>query len=331
MTGTRGYLNLDVPRALAFAATNVPLVSRDGVVVLDGGTALTDLTSTQIAKLRERGFVGLDGGVDVWRLSADDFTALGGMSLLGGGYIGISDEGAKIALLNIQVLRNKSITFLDATDNKLSLSYLQYLALGGSATGNIELNSGDVVSLADQGGLIAGLTLSELAAKGIDVLDVLDGRVLTIDVSQALKYMAASVGMADDDVVAVADSAVSVSSLTVDQLRAFDAKKITFIDLTDGHGNEGNFQLGWSVDKVKAFGTGSAVWRAATASECTAAPTNSGITRRRISRALPPPPPSSSTRPRIHGPSMPTRSRLSAQPATWSPTTPSRLPPAPAA
>ena len=77
--------------------------------MLDTGRKVTDLTATQIATLRNRGFLGIDGDKDAWSLTIEEFSELGSMLLGSGGPITLTCPGAKFAALDMQTLRTKGV------------------------------------------------------------------------------------------------------------------------------------------------------------------------------------------------------------------------------
>ena len=184
---------LTTQQAFAFAGTNVELVNRSRVTVVDTTKNLTDLTAAQIATLRLRGFVGLDSDKAAWSLTVDEFSELGTMLLGSGGPVTITGQGVKLAALDMQALRSKGVDVLDAVDNAITLSKAQFAALG-----SVALTAADTVTLADTGAGIAAADFAALAAKGIDVLDATDNAI-TLTTARMAALLASPLTLAAGD------------------------------------------------------------------------------------------------------------------------------------
>jgi Ca2+-binding RTX toxin-like protein len=104
---------------------------------------------------------------------------LGAVTLTLTDIVTLADLGPTLATLTplqIGALAGKGIDVIDASDNALSLTVAQYLALG-----TVNLTGGDTVTLRDAGAQIAGLSpaaLAALAGKGIDRLDATDNQIV---------------------------------------------------------------------------------------------------------------------------------------------------------
>jgi len=112
-------------------------------------------------------------------------------------------------------------------DNLVTLSVAQYLALG---TGG--LPASDIVTLADTGAALGGLSVGVfglLASRGIDRIDATDN-VLTLSVA---RYQAlGTVALTGADTVTLADTASAIAALTPADFAALAGKGIDQIDAT---------------------------------------------------------------------------------------------------
>ncbi|MET0429269.1 MAG: hypothetical protein ABW026_12320, partial [Microvirga sp.] len=248
VTDNDGLLPLTLARALRFAASGARLNDTDRVTVVDSGGRLTNLTVSEVAALRDKGFVGLDGGTEPWNLTAEKFNALGLMGLGGGADVSIYDDGTNIAGLDFQALRDKGIDNLTARDGKLALSKAQLAALG-----SLTLTVGETLSLADADAAFADLPMAALVTRGFDVIDVTDGHALTLSKAQAVDYSKSAMTMATGDRITIIDTADAIGALTAAELRTFHDRSIAAIDLRSNRGRAGDFQLGWDIDQAKAF------------------------------------------------------------------------------
>jgi Ca2+-binding RTX toxin-like protein len=112
-------------------------------------------------------------------------------------------------------------------DNLVTLSVAQYLALG-----TVGLPATDIVTLADTGAALGGLSVGAfglLASRGIDRIDATDN-VLTLSVA---RYRAlGTVELTGADTVTLADTASAIAALTAADFAALAGKGIDLIDST---------------------------------------------------------------------------------------------------
>src|SRR5213078_4676678 len=138
----------------------------------------TDLVTLNVAQVLALGTVVLTAA-DVVTL-ADTGAKLAALTPAGLATLG--DSGANLAALStvsIGALAGKGVDRIDATDNALSLSVAQALALG-----MVGLTAADVVTLADTGAHLKALSAAQIAvlAKCIDIVDASDN-ALTLSVA----------------------------------------------------------------------------------------------------------------------------------------------------
>lgn len=161
------------------------LAASDVVTLRDTGAALASLSVAQFAALAAKGIDKLDATDNALTLSLAQVQALGAVTLTSGDAVTASGTGAALASLSaagIAALADQGVDVIDATDNVLSLSVAQYLALGNK----ILLTATDVVTLVDSGAALSALTtgqIRDLAAKGVDRIDATDN-ALSLSVAQ---------------------------------------------------------------------------------------------------------------------------------------------------
>ncbi|KAB0268244.1 hypothetical protein [Microvirga brassicacearum] len=229
VTDEGGVLQLKVDQALSFGDRTGILAAGDHATVVDSGQNLTALTAGEISFLSSLGFMGLDGGTHAWELSTDEFDALGDMFLGSGGSITIADTRAKIAQLDFQILKDKGVDILDATDNVVNLTAAEAAALTAST---ISLAANDTVTVTDTAAAIAVADFVALAAKNIDTLDASDN-AMTLTAAQAGALAISTVGLAASDAVTVSGTGAGLAAMSVAQIQALAAKGADTFDASD--------------------------------------------------------------------------------------------------
>ena len=138
-------------------------------------------------------------------MSVGAWRGLGTVALTQADNVTLAGSGANLATLTpaeIATLAGSGVDRIDATNNALSLSVAGWRALGAVA-----LTPADLVTIADIGANLAGLSSAEigtLAGSGIDRLDATDNALsLTLAQYSAL----GTVATASTDVIAIAGTA----------------------------------------------------------------------------------------------------------------------------
>jgi Ca2+-binding RTX toxin-like protein len=199
------------------------------VTIADTGAALTALTAAQIAAAAADGVDVLSATSGSFELTRAEFLALGAMTVNGADVV-LADSGSQIQLLTvaeISSLATKGVDRIDSTNNIVTLTVAQALALG-----TVALTPADVVTLADAGAAISALTsvqIAALAAKGFDGIDATDN-VLSLNVAQALALGAMT--LAAPDVVTLTDTGAAIAALTSVQIAALATNGVDRIDAT---------------------------------------------------------------------------------------------------
>ncbi len=228
------------------ALSTVVLTASDTVVLADTGAHLAALAPADLGSLAGKRVDRLDATDDTLTLSLAQLHALGIVALTALDVVTARDTGANLAALavaDLVALAAQGVDILDASDNLLTLSVAQYQALG-----KLSLTAADVVTLADTGVILAGLSATNVAAlagKGVDRIDATDN-VLTLSVGQ---YQAlGAVTLTTADVVTLAGSGAGLAALSVADIGALAGKGIDWIDAT-------NDALALTVVQYKALGT----------------------------------------------------------------------------
>ena len=168
------------------------------------------------------------------------------MTLTSADVVTATGTGAALASLSvagIAALAAGGVDAIDATDNVLSLSVAQVLALG-----KVALTATDVVTLADSGATLAALTatqIRDLAVKGVDRLDATDD-LLSLSVAQ---YKAlATIALTAADTVTLVDIGTTLDDFSAADIAALAGKGIDRLDSSTN-------LLSLSVAQFQALGT----------------------------------------------------------------------------
>ncbi|WP_218037701.1 hypothetical protein, partial [Reyranella soli] len=174
----------------------------------DTGATLAGLSATDIGGLAAKGIDRIDATDNVLTLSVAQYLALGTVTLTAADTVTLADVEANFAVLSAAqfgALAGKGVDRLDSTDNVLTLSAAQYLALG-----TVTLTAADVVTLADTGVNLATLSAAQfgaLAGKGIDSIDATDN-VLSLNLARY--NVLGAVLLTATDVVTLADTGANL-------------------------------------------------------------------------------------------------------------------------
>lgn len=144
--------------------------------------------------------------------------------------VSIVDTGANIGDMTIgqlTALSGNGVVSLNATDNDLPLSYAQINALG-----NVAFSVDDRVKWTDGVAVISALPymqLKQLAAKGVDVIDVIDLSGGNLHVSETWARELANTSLSFDDSDMVTIDAGNFFTITAAEIPIFEAKGIDAI------------------------------------------------------------------------------------------------------
>jgi Ca2+-binding RTX toxin-like protein len=209
----------------------IQLTAGDAVTLVDTGTAIQSLASTDFSALIAKGFGSIDATDGAYSLSLAQYNALGTLTLSAGDVVTLSDSSAAISGLNttqIAALSAKGIDILAATDGALSLTVAQ-----ASALGSLSVAQSTTFTLSDVGGAIAALSPAEfgtLGAKGLDSIDATDDQLA---LSLAQYNALGSVALTAGDIVALSDTGAAIAGLGEAGFAALAGKGIDVLDATD--------------------------------------------------------------------------------------------------
>ena len=245
-----GKLTLTAANAGALALTAISVATNDVITVNDAGAAIGGLSVEQITGLAAKNVATIDASDGTLSLSVAQAKALGSVALTQGDVVTLADTGVALGGLDAEAIKNLAAKGVDAVDSNtgsLALSLGQTSAL---ATNHVSLNAADVVSVADTGGAIGGLTATQitaLATQGVDVLDA-SNNALTLNASQAVALTATGMSVTAGDAVNLTDTGAALSALTVAQLGALAGKGVDVVDASDN-------KLVFSSAQLAALGT----------------------------------------------------------------------------
>ena len=248
---TEGGWILWVAQAAALLDTSIMLTAGDVVTLAGAAVHLRNLIEDRIVQLAVRGVDRIDVIDDeALLLSADAAAALAETSITfaENDQVRLADSGVKLMGLapeKISLLGARNIDAIDVTDDVLTLSAQQAVALAGT---DITLTAADTITVAgnstDLAALLTVPRLTALAAKGVDILDAEDNvNVFTIETFNAL----GGIALTASDSNRVQDSGAAFAALTAEQMARFAAKGIDAIVAADGN-------LSLSLAQVNALG-----------------------------------------------------------------------------
>ena len=183
------------------ALGTVALTGADQVTLADDGSNIAALSTGQITGLGGKGVDLIDSLTDALSLTVAQYQGLGSVALTPTDIVTLADLGTTLATLTpgeIAALAGNGIDVINATDNGLSLTVAQYLALGA-----VNLTGGDTVTLRDTGAHLAGLSpvaLAALPGNGIDRLDATDD-IIVLNLAQAQTLDSSQ--LSSDDTIAI--------------------------------------------------------------------------------------------------------------------------------
>jgi Ca2+-binding RTX toxin-like protein len=227
---TNNALSLTVEQYRAVVAA-LKLTAADVVTLADTGANLATLSPVEIADLAANFVDKLDSTDGSLALSIAQAMALSGVTLTAADVVTVAGSGAEIALLTIAEigkLATKGVDRLDATDNAITLTKGQALALG-----TIKLGADDVVVVADTSSRLIEFTaaqIADLSIKGVDRIDATNGTLtLTAEQYNALGNIVLTTG----DVVTLRDTGVNIGALSASAFQALVARGVDKIDVKD--------------------------------------------------------------------------------------------------
>ena len=234
-----GLLTLNESQVAAVVDGGASFRASDTVTLADTATNLQSLSSTELGNLASAGVDSITVTSGTLLLSVADYRALGAFSIAGS--VTLSDSGSNIAGLSsaeFGALTGTSITHIDATDNALSLTAADALAvLNQTYGGSVTFDATDALTLADSGANLGALTAAQLASIAADgaasvALNASDD-VLSISDAQFNAIVTASIALTAADFVKLADSGAVLQALTAGDIATLAAHLVDAIDATD--------------------------------------------------------------------------------------------------
>lgn len=208
---TDNVLTLDA--ALA-AVTVTKLTGADTVTLSDTGA---NIAAQGAAVLGNGNLDVIDATDDAITLTAVQEVVADGKLVLGDA-ITVADAGANIAAMAAGQLGSAKIDTIDATDNAITLTVFQELAA------DAKLVAGDMITIADSGAIIAGLTVGQLGSAKLDVIDAIDNAITL----SALQEAAADALLVAGDVITVSDTGANIAAMAT-----LTSAKIDVFNATD--------------------------------------------------------------------------------------------------
>jgi hypothetical protein len=250
-----GILSLNESQVAGVLGSAAAFNDTDAVTLADTAAHIQALSAAQFGLLAVKGVDLIDVTSGTLALSAADYTALGAYTIVGG-TVTLADTGADIAALaatQLAALTGTGITHIDASDNAISLTVAEERAiLSQTGGGTVTFDATDTITIADTGAAIAGLSVAELAALGVDgaghvVLDASDG-TLTLSDAQYNAIIGNSITLTGADNVVLRDTGAILGGLSAAQIGALAAAGIDSIDASDN-------ALALNIAQLQALGT----------------------------------------------------------------------------
>lgn len=196
------------------------------------------ISASEIEALSPAQIAALTGpGIDVAEVSGSpsltvaQYAALGALTIQGGNAT-LADTGAAIAAMSpvqIAQLAGKGFSTIDATDNAVTLSFPQMLALGSLA-----FDASDAVRVTGTSFQFAALDAAQIAglsAAGVDVLDASNDVIrVTVETAAAL----GGIAFAGSDNAILSDTGAAIAAMTPAELSALVAKGLDRLEVIDG-------------------------------------------------------------------------------------------------
>lgn len=212
-----------VPGGVGFDASDLK-------VVFDTGANLATLSTGDLADLNTYGVTLINAQDGAVTFDVAQYQAMGGISIDAGVDATLGDTGANIEGLSaaeIGALSIKGFDVIDASDDAVSLSVDQALALG-----SISFDGSDTVTVLDTAAHLEALTgadFNQLAANGVSAIDSSDN-VLTLDDTQYSAIVNSGMALTGADDVTLADTGAAIAGHDFNTL---SVNGIDFIDATD--------------------------------------------------------------------------------------------------
>ena len=249
LDATDAMLDLPLVKATAIPA-GVTFGTTKDVRVVDTATAISGLTATKIAALRDAGVDKIDAqasGVSVQANQAITIDLamakeLGSMVFDPSDTVTLKDTAANLAASNLTpdlitklgATNGVDVILSSETDHTLALTVDQYRKLIATS---MKLTATDVVTLSDTAANLKGLTTGEigaLATNGVDILNVSSATDTTLDLSVAqVNVLPAGVTFGATKDVRIVDSGTAISGLSADRITLLNAAGLDKIDATD--------------------------------------------------------------------------------------------------
>jgi len=237
-----------------YRAAAKPFPEGTSVSIVDTGSAISQLTSAELAALETDGVTLLDATDDSLSLSTEALQALGLVKLSAGDTVVLRDsaDAINLYLSNIDNLSSLAETGIDVIDAASGTGSIVILERWNLQETNLSFDAEDQVTLqfSEKSFNFSAEEVRILSDKGVDVLDVLTGTspLSGFGVEQAIAF--AQSGMtfaADDDKVIVTGTGSGLSQLSAHDLAALSIKGVDKLDATDD-------ELALSLDQYRALG-----------------------------------------------------------------------------
>lgn len=202
----------------------------DTVVVRDTAANIQGLTASQITAMKAAGADRFDSLSNALSLSVAQANAMTNASMTGSDVITIADTAVAIqALTDSAITAFTNVDKFDSSTDALSMTAAQALAMG---TGRMTV--ADVVTVADTGANIAGLTTTQTGTDlaNVDFFDASTAMTLTVEKAQSIT----SARMTPADTITVFDSNTAIEALSpaaiealanVDKFHSFTANLLS--------------------------------------------------------------------------------------------------------
>ncbi|WP_149536959.1 calcium-binding protein [Siccirubricoccus phaeus] len=196
------------------------LVGSAATLVVRADAATLGFTTAELGELADHGVQKLAAMGGSLALGIGQYLGLGPIGLRAGDSVTLADLGTHFAALTaaqVAGLAAAGVDRIDATDNRLRLTLEQLASLG-----SVALSGDDLLTLADSGASIAGLSSTEIAAlasHGVTAIDAVDD-ALTLSYAQ---YQALDgIALATADHITLADTASNLANRNTQAMAGID-------------------------------------------------------------------------------------------------------------
>src|SRR5262249_26549381 len=137
------------------ALGSVTLTQADTVTLLDTGATISGLSASTIASLATAGIDAFNASDNVITFTVAQYAQMftSSVAFTANDQVTLFDTGANLETVDFTRLAANHVVALDASDDTLTLTRAQYVAIAGS----VALTAGDFVTLADTGANLENL------------------------------------------------------------------------------------------------------------------------------------------------------------------------------